>query len=82
MTTPATSSGGLTTRNAAHVGLLTVGTAAMVAANRELFTVASGLIREFLPRVDRGRDCSHGMITVMALWGHDPIAKFIRWLRE
>ena len=33
-------------------------------------------------RFDRRRAGSHGMIAGMARSGHDPIAKFIRWLED
>jgi pyridoxamine 5'-phosphate oxidase len=37
---------------------------------------------KFLGPIDRGRACWHGMIAAMARHGHDPIAKFIRWLED
>ena len=37
---------------------------------------------EFLLPIDRGRARWHGVIAAMTRRGHDPIAKFIRWLED
>src|SRR5579864_3604987 len=39
-------------------------------------------LSKILTTDDRGRACWHGMIAAMARHGHDPIAKFIRWLED